>query len=294
MIVYLDWNVMESVIVGERAGLAGILGEAQTANRLVVPFSTHHLSDIVRPIDDDSSDELREKVDSLLRSLGDVTRDCYLGADAEGNLYLESLKPWDALVALSRRIETSTSELQAQGTSLRSVLLRLFQEASTTIQVDDLVARLNLTNLTDLTEMANIWHERNRRISKSIDHLGFGPGHLNNEPSEQVVEVVTQRIRGLGLDPEQIHQVMRAHGYPDSDFAKRLWLIQGYQRDRGGKSLDNQVADLGHLQMGLQCDVFVTDDRKLRMRAKAIDTEISLVFDSVEAEASLPVLLRGA
>lgn len=287
-VVYLDWHIYSGLRQGSLdAELLGLVERASAAGLAVFPYTGEHLTEAFRGIDRAPGD-----IRALRRAIFEIIR------RVSGGIYwhfrdgapLGVLSAWDPEDAFATINEDSTlDELaaslldpghQAVFRGLGEVTWAATRDAlhametSSGVPLMDLLPAVPRTTR-ELAAMGRVIAEASHRLIRRTNALGLDPRALNAAASSHTVAQVDQRLRAtVGLDTGALvdrHTVsgplvgapLRAVGL------NAVLQSAGFRQDRS-PSHEGATSDGHHLAFAVAADVFVTNDRKLADRARAV------------------------
>ena len=299
IVVYLDYNVMVFLFDGRLPELRACLDEHLQRGDILVPFTREHVVEAMRDVDD-ASDEVRARAWWLLDEMSALTGDLYFLTDLHtGELrlltwnprevYQETVAPQplddppdDPLLAVAEQAVHAQMRL---GIRMWAVLLDQFEAGGTDVsdlreRLDALLEReMDVQQASD--ELMQIMFTATSRSTHHLDAQGFSPNRMNNETTESVSSKIDEKLTEAGTLDLQGIQTWMAENAPklgNHPIAGHLGMLGtfGYNRDKASSRAASRISDLGHANLGLRADVFVTDDRRLRNRARATAHELRL------------------
>jgi hypothetical protein len=311
-IVYLDYNVMVFLFDGRLPDLRACLDEHLQRGDILVPFAREHVVESMRDVDG-ASDEVRARAWWLLDEMSALTGDLYFLTD----LHTDELRlvTWHPREVYQETV--APQALDDQTPDAADPLLRAVFQVGVAMWAGVLAQIESAgTDLTDLRERLDALLERDTNvqqasdelmqiiftaISRSTHHLdaqGFSPSRMNNETTESVSSKIDEKLTQAGSLDLQGIQTWIAENAPklgNHPIAGHLGMVGtfGYNRDKASTGAASRISDLGHANLGLRADVFVTDDRRLRNKAGATVHELELgvvvagVDDAIQAIAEV-------
>ena len=317
-VVYLDWNVMQDVIDGRDAGLTSVLHDLRSAGFILVPFTREHVVEGVRGLALDTP-EGRARMAAVIAGISNLTDDVYFYEDQKSERFI--LTDWPPAAVYEWTVEERSEPLSSDDPKMEAARrqLDLMMEIATNAirntiitvgqhgtSVEDLLEKVDgLSTVADpsarMIRGSGLMFEALRRTAWSLEQYGFAPKEMNNIPPGELAAEIDARLKRAG-SPMSLEEIDRwsasnVKGYGKHPVAARIGMLAavGYRSDPRKISAESQMSDLGHANLGLHADLFVTNDRRFRDRCRVAAEQLQLgvlVASSAEAAQILQNLVE--
>ncbi len=279
--VYLDWNVMQDVIDGRLPELTDCLSLGQDSGLALVPYSFEHVTEATRGLNVGDP-----RAEELLAGISAVTGDLYWTREEDGSTWESDRDPRTLLTGKAALEALEEEPLVAAMTGLLMPLLKtacraaLASYAQQGVDVSDLEQRIDALppSMSAMSEIPEVFTQASRRARRQVEEAGFDPSRLGNVLPAEATRAIDELLAAGGHETsfaEMMAAGRRIAGdreLPPADAAAANAALAsfGYRRDKWKVSDASVNSDGIHLEFASHADVFVTQDAKLRARAKAV------------------------